>query len=579
VLLYGVAAVAFAIIGGTCAMLVVGPRWLAAWCVVAVYVTWPAVWPWVKGVMSVSAGFLLPIPAINVPRDPELLGVDLTAGRLSILKTRVIRWLASLVELGLWPAAGVTERTLHTVTTGSARVQTPRWGTYAVVSALFAFVLIGGRIWAGTSIAVTVAAIGLLATITARHLLWILSGNAFRLLLKRSAPNPYVALVVLAVFDYIALVAIAVVLRWQPGSRISLTTAVTESRYLLELRHLTNLLQQSDLSPVVVCLAVATAAYWASLASQVLKFTSFRRDYDDRAWVAALTLLDGSVAEADKLLEPVPREHVSGPVLQMRIRLALAHSDMETARSQARALYHQLDPEHATEDGTIVYLAKQMSRAPVEPDNAWSIVQQGCAASISDGAMFAALRQMGKFITGTARNDKDGWEPRARTSALTPESYPIAWSWLQASLETAADAERTLERAKPANKADAAVRLKALQAAKDGQRSSYSAQDTDQELAEMLEALSSLPEECRPLWLRDFLFTGTWRLEKRGQAFGLPRHKELRALRRQLLPMPAGAAEAALEDFDIAENARIRASRSPWYTPGRDDIPGAFEPY
>jgi hypothetical protein len=168
-------------------------------------------------------------------------------------------------------------------------------------------------------------------------------------------------LVVLAVFDYIALVAVAVVLRWKAGDGISLATAVAESRYLLELRHLTNLFQQSGLSPVVVCLALAAAAYWASLASQVFKFTSFRRDYDDRAWLAALTLQEGSVGEASKLLEPVPREHVSGPVLQMRIRLALVHSDLGTARSQARALYYQLDPEHATEDGTIVYLAKQMN--------------------------------------------------------------------------------------------------------------------------------------------------------------------------------------------------------------------------
>lgn len=52
---------------------------------------------------------------------------------------------------------------MHTVGTGSARVRYPRLGVYAVISALFGVLLIGGRIWAGTSIAVTVAAIGLLA--------------------------------------------------------------------------------------------------------------------------------------------------------------------------------------------------------------------------------------------------------------------------------------------------------------------------------------------------------------------------------------------------------------------------------
>jgi hypothetical protein len=238
------------------------------------------------------------------------------------------------------------------------------------------------------------------------------------------------------------------------------------------------------------------------------------------------------VDEASKLLEPVPGEHVSGPVLQMRIRLALARSDMETARSQARALYNQLDPEHVTEDGAVVYLATQINSARVELDDAWSVVQQGCAANISDGAMFAALRQL--RLSGIARTSD--WESRARMSGLAPESYPIGWSWLQGSAKSLEDAERTLERAKPANKMDAAVRLVALQAAR-YERIGDSPQDTDQELAEMVEALSGLSEEHPPLWLREFLVTTTWRLEKRGQAFGLPRYKEHRATRRRLLAM------------------------------------------
>ena len=567
-----IAVLGLAVIGGFVAMLAAGPPWLAAWCIVVAYVMWPAVWLVVKPIVTAPGNLFMPgAPLGNVFPDPELLGANPTGGRLHTLQTRVARWLASFVEIGLWPAAGLTGRTLHTVSTGSARVRYPRLGVYAVMSALFSVVLIGIRAWAGTSTAVEVAAVALLTTITARHLLWILSGENFRLLLKRSLPEPYVALVILAVFDYLALVAIAVVLRWKPGDRISLGTAVAESRYLLELRHLTNLLQQSQLSPVIVCLAVAAAAYWASLASQVFKFTSFRRDYDDRAWLAALTLKDeGSVDEVSKLLEPVPREHVSGPVLQMRIRLALARSDMETARSQARALYNQLDPEHATEDGAIVYLATQVSSAPVELDDAWSIVQQGRAANISDGAMFATLRQLRS--SGIAR--KDDWETRARTSGLTPESYPIGWSWLQGSAKSMTDAERTLERAKPANKIDAAVRLVALQAARDGQQLTTTLQDTDQELAEMLEALSGLSEERLPLWLRDFLVTTTWRLENRGRGQGLPRHKELRAVRRRLLAMPMKDAEAALEDFDTTERARLRASKTTM-----DVMFGDFEPY
>jgi len=540
-------------------MLVAGPPWLAAWYIVVLYVTSPVLWPWMWTGWKAMAGLLIPMQVGRVLPDPALLGGNLTGGRLNTLNIRVARRLESFIEFGLWPAAGLAGHSLHTMNSGSARVRYPWLGIYAVTSALFAIVLIGERIWAGTSIAVTVAAVGLLATITARHLLWILSGENFRSLLKRSGPDPYRTLVFLAVFDYIALVAIAVVLRWKPGDHISLAAAVAESRYLLEVRHLTNLLHQSKLSLVVVCLAVAAAAYWASLASQVFKFTSFRRDYDDRAWLAALILEEGgSVDEASKLLEPVPREHVSGPVLQMRIRLALAHSDLETARSQARALYQQLDPEHTTEDGTIVYLATQVPSARVKLDDAWSVVQQACAASISDGAMFATLRPLG--TSGIAR--EDDWESRARTSGLTPERYPIGWSWLLGSAKSPEDAERALERIKPANKMDAAVRVVALQAARDGQRLGASSQDTDQELAEMLETLSGLSEEHLPLWLREFLVDTTWGLEKRSHAWGLPRYTELRGARRRLLAMPMKAAEAVLEDFDIAESARGRASRT-----------------
>jgi hypothetical protein len=555
-LLYGVPVLALAMIVATCVLLFVGPRWLVAWFIVATYVSWPALWPVAKEVLFARSGFYLPYQVGTVFPDPELLGGNPSGGRLNALTTRVARWLAWFIEIGLWPAAGLTRRTLHTVTTGSARLRSPRLTTYAVMSALCAIALIGIRAWTGNSIAVTVAALGLLATITARHLLWILSGANFRLLLKRSMPDPYVALVVLAVFDYIALVAIAVVLRWEPGDHVSLATAVAEGRYLLELRHLTKLLQLTGLSPVLVCLALASAAYWASLASQVFRFTSFRRDYDDRAWLAALTLREGSIEDASRLFAPVPREHVSGPVNQMRIRLALARSDLAAARPLARALYDQLDPEHATEDGAIVYLAKQMSLAPVEPDEAWGVVRQACAAGISDGAMFVALWHMrNSGIAG-----QDDRKARARASGLTPESYPMGW--LLGSAQSAEAAERVLERARPANDTDAAVREAARQVAREERRFLPSPEKTGKDLAEMLAALPGLPLEDFPWWLRDFLVRITWRLDRRGHRYGLPRAKELRAVRRRLLAMPMPAAEAVLKDFDITERARGRASKT-----------------
>ena len=349
-LIYGTVVLLAVAVVAAIATVLLAPRSFVAWCMVAAYVTWPVAWLAVKPILMAPFNLLMPAPLGKIFPDPELLGVNLSGGRLRSLRTRATRRLASFVEFGLWPAAGLTGRTLHTVGTGSARVRYPRLGVYAVISAVLAVVLIGVRSWAPASSAVTVAAVGLLATITGRHLLWILSGEDFRLLLRRSLPDPYLALVVLAVFDYIALVAIAVVLRWEPGDGINLDRTVRETRDLVELRHLTKL-PSSDPSLVDVCLAVAVAAYWASLASQVVKFMSFRRGYDDRAWLAALALQDGSFDEARTLLEPVPREHVSGPVVQMRIRLALARSDLPAALSLARALYSQLDPEHASEEG------------------------------------------------------------------------------------------------------------------------------------------------------------------------------------------------------------------------------------
>ena len=94
----GIALVALAVISGTCAMLVAGPRWLAVWCIVVAYVTWPAFWLAVKQVGD--PGVLMPFPRGKVFPNPELLGVNLTGGWLHTLKTRVARWFAWFVEIG-----------------------------------------------------------------------------------------------------------------------------------------------------------------------------------------------------------------------------------------------------------------------------------------------------------------------------------------------------------------------------------------------------------------------------------------------------------------------------------------------
>jgi hypothetical protein len=166
------------------------------------------------------------------------------------------------------------------------------------------------------------------------------------------------------------------------------------------------------------------------------------------------------------------------------------------------------------------------------------------------------------------------WESRARASGLTPETYPISWSWLLGSTRASKDAEQLLARTQPANEWDAAVRQVALWGTRDKQRFRATPQETDQELGEMLGVLSGLPEESPPLWLREFLVMTTWPLENRGWGQRLPRHEELRAVRRRLLAMPTKAAEAALEDFDMTERARIRASKTTW-----DHMLGDFGPY
>jgi hypothetical protein len=539
-----------------------------AWGLVIGYVVLGFLWVIVRTAGEGFAGLLAPgVPLGNPLPDLALLGSQPSGGRLDRLRTRAIRFLASFVEICLWPAAKSSGRSLHTVGTGSARVLHPRLGTYAVLSALLAVTLIGARAWSGPSIAVTVAAVALLMTLTARHLLWIVSGEDFRRLLKRSRPSPYRTLVTLAIFDFIAILAIVIVLRWKAGEAFDSHWAVAEGRDLISLRHLTRLPERADLSPLIVVLAVAVAAFWASVASQLFKVFGFRRDDDDRAWLAALLLSYGYVDEASRLMESVPRQHVSGPVLQVRIRLALVRSEHEEALALSRTLADLRDPEHASAEAAIVYLTMQLATMPALPEGASRILRLGSNAKISDGAMFAVVW----LLRSTGLEVEEDWKNKTRASGLTPESYPIAWSWLQRSTAAYEDALRTLEATDPASDTDIAVRELARQAAV--YHRGYE-NDTEQQLADMVRVLSPMGLEQFPWWLRQFLVNTTSRLEQDGRSLGLPGSKDLRCIRRRLLAMPTDAAEAVLEDFDAAKRARLDASwmgfdvlyvdREPW---------------
>lgn len=105
----------------------------------------------------------------------------------------------------------------------------------------------------------------------------------------------------------------------------------------------------------------------------------------------------------------------------------------------------------ASEEGAIVYLTTQIATMPPGSDDGWSVVQRACDVSVSDGAMFVALRNL------RSGNSTENWEDSPRKSGLTPESYPIAWSWLQGSAGHTEDARRTLHATNPANDTDRAV--------------------------------------------------------------------------------------------------------------------------
>jgi len=297
-------------------------------------------------------------------------------------------------------------------------------------------------------------------------------------------------------------------------------------------------------------------AYWATLASQVIRFAAFRRDADDRAWLAALRLHEGSTGEAAELLAAIPADHVSGAVQQARIRLALARSELEPALALSRALVAQLDPGHDLDTGGVVYLSEQLRATPVDEGPAWELVSTATALGVPDGALFAVLAH----ARGTGFAQVADWAERARASSLAPGSHPLCWAWLEASSPGGSRdrAASLLESAQPASEIDRVVRHIARQELAAG---STRAGSRDQ-LEQTVRVLSPMPLERLPLWLRTFLLETTWRLEQVGRHFRLPEARELHGLRRRLLTIGATDAEAALDDFDTVERARIVAGRT-----------------
>ena len=196
--------------------------------------------------------------------------------------------------------------------------------------------------------------------------------------------------------------------------------AVAEGKDLLSLRHFTRLPARNDLSPAVVVLAAAVAAYYAALASQIIKVLDFRRDPDDRAWLAALLLNGGHVDEASTFLRSVPTQHFSGPALQMRIRLALVRAEYDDALALSRNLTSLLDLERASDEGAIVYLTTQMATMPALPGAAAEIVHRACTAKVSDAAMFVVLRNLQSSGVGVFED----WKDQLTALGLTPKAIP-----------------------------------------------------------------------------------------------------------------------------------------------------------
>jgi hypothetical protein len=455
--------------------------------------------------------------------DPGLLAARPSRSSFRKARTRTIELLASIAERGLWPASGISGGTLHTVGTGSARTVYPLLGWYAGLSALFAILLLGARAITGPELAVTVAAVSLLVTMSSRHLLWIVSGAEFPRLLRRSKPSPYRTLVVLAVFDGLALLAIAILLvRWTGDRAFAIEWVPAEAKDLVSLRHLTELPNREDLSPRLVIVALAAAAFFASLASQVYKFGAFRRDDDDNAWLGALLLEEGEVDEAANVLASLDSDNITGAKLQAQIRLAFARGQREDALALTRSLVALLDRDNASEESVLVQLRSEAEhfvynaslRDRVDEDRRW-MLDRAQDANVSVGALIVichgivnddALREL---LSSPGQSVKDA----AISSTASHVWYP----------ET---------------------------------------DDVQAQVDHIIDDLATVSVESLPRWSRAFLVEITARLDHRA------RRQDLHKLRLRLVPTSTGDATAILTDLDAATKARYNASRTflgDWY--------------
>ena len=492
--------------------------------------------------------------------NPGVLLVRARGTRLLRLRRWVTRYLASPIETALWPAAHFSKRTLHTVGTGSARALRPRLAAYAITSALLAVSLLGLRWALGSHVAITAAASALLLTLMARHVLWLVSGADFVRLLNRSLGRPYLTLTLLAGFDYVALLAIAILLlRWHPGTSIHIDWLWLETRDILALRHLTQLLHRS-LSPAVIAVALASAAYYTSLAAHLVRFRSFAREDEDKAYVAAMLLAQGEKDAAKEWLSDVSSEHLSATSLQARIRMELARLDYDAAFELARLMISNLDSTHDAAEGGIVYLATQLRWTVVDPAGAcMAVLGRARDLQICDAATAAIIRSLAPAGAFGCHPD---W--------LTSESYPMAVT----ALELYRGNDRSFPKHTPPGRdlIDGGYFEAVLTA--DYVARNLRFESDAPEMAKRIEvltrALSSASPEGGSFWLRELVIEATWRIEKRARMYGVSGHRELHAARRRLLLMSPQAAEAHLTEYDNTEAERIRASATGWLPLGPD---------
>jgi hypothetical protein len=528
-----------------------------AWTLLVGYVLFPIAY--IPDATAMRRRFLGE-PHGYVHPNPGVLLVRAHGTRLLRWRRTVTRYLAPLIEVAVWPAAHFSKRTLHTVGTGSARALRPRLAAYAITSALLALALVGLRWALGSNVAITAAASALLVALMARHVLWLVSGGDFVRLLKRSLGRPYLTLALLAGFDYVALLAIAILLlRWHAGANIHLGWLWLETRDILALHHLTQLLHRS-LTPAVVAVALASAAYYTSLAAQLVRFQSFARDDEDKAYVAAMLLAQGDKDAAEGWLSDVSSEHLSATSLQAKIRMELARREYDTAFELARLMITNLDPSHNATEGGMVYLATQLRWTVVDRDGAcMAVLGRARKLHICDAATAAIIRSLAPAGAFGCHPD---W--------LTSESYPLAMT----ALELYRGDDRSFQQQTPPGlDLIDGVYFEAVLTVDYVARNLTFESDAP-EMAKRIEVLtrvlSSASPESLPFWLREIVIQATWRIEKRARMYGVSGYQELHAARRRLLLMSPQAAEAHLTEYDNTETERVRASVTGWLPLGPD---------